>query len=87
MNIALQVGAFLSKLTCYSFFIFPTKGFNLAIQAPTAEMHTDGILLTSLLLLTSDHAVNVVIPDYTAAAMIYASKEPILIMDFLPVLL
>ena len=84
-NLDLQVGKFLSKLPCFSFFTFTTKGFNLAIQVPTAEIHTYGISFTSLWSLTSDNAANVIIPDSPASAMICASWESIPIMDFFPV--
>ena len=85
-NIALQVGAFLSKLLCFLFFTFSTKGFNLTMQVPTAERHNDRISLTSLWLLTSDQSVNMLIHDSASSEMICASWESISIMYFLPFL-
>ena len=86
-NLSLQVGAFLSRVPCFLSFSFSTKGFNLAIQVPTEEIYTDGISSNYLWLFTSDHAVNVLIPNSAVSAMICTYWESISIMDFLPVLL
>ena len=69
-NLALQVSAFLSKLPFFWFFTFSTKGFNLSMQVPTAEIHTYGSSLNSIRLLTSNQAFNVLIPYSTKSKMI-----------------